>query len=525
MEWIFSESSPALKSSIGRASLYRLLFSIAVIFFCALSYAQPISQRLACTEEQRNNRDLKLAQAVALNDTLVHVIEERDDHHLRWTSYGFQSMQPVHNTLLKPEAENDKLIHFYVRDNVLTTISTRRNRESDRAEIYIASFDQDGKSTCPEKLIHAKNDWSEQRRNGFECKFSPDSSRILVFFDSEKERKHTEGISFKCYSSDWSLLWEKEIRLPPSSEVLVPHHFLVDNDGGVYMMSGRKPAKAASDWLQPQGGKYVVYYYNAQINKLKQYDINLKDKQVVSVDFILNEKQELIIAGYYSDNFQNHASGTLLFCIDAGGGRIRNASYTPFSKEFNKEMTGKEKGTIDDFYLDYLMLTDSGEVILAGENYYVSRIVTNDPTTGRQLIEYRYSFDDIMVCMMDTAATHVWNMRIPKRQFTSILNDENCSYSCALHGDVLSITFNDDESNNEKNKSEKYAIASAWSGSKNSVTTRIDITPDGRYERNTLVHNSHERLLFNPLMCPQASWSYPFLGFNDKRSYKFCRTR
>jgi hypothetical protein len=525
MEWIFSESSPAHKPTLGKGGFYRLLSGIAAVFIWSYSLAQPAIRTIACTEEQRNDRDLEEVQAVALNDTLVHVIEERDDHLLRWTCYGEQSMLPVRNTLIKPSVESDKLIHFYVRDHVMTTMSVRRDRESDRGEIYVSRFDADGKSLSPEKLVHTKNNWTDQRRIGLECKFSPDSSHILVFFDSERERKQSEGISFKCYSSDWTLVWEKEIRLPPSADVLQPHHFLVDNDGGVYMMSGRKPIKAASDWQHPQGGKYVVYYYNAQLNKLKQYDINLKDKQVVSVDFILSEKQELIIAGYYSDNFQNRASGTLLFRIDTGGGRIRNASYTPFSKEFLKEMTGKEKGTIDDFYLDYLMLTDSGDVVLAGENYYMSRIVTTDPTTGRQLIEYRYNFDDIMVCKMDTAATHRWNVRIPKKQFTSILNDDNCSYSCVSKGDMIAITFNDDESNNEKSNSGKYTVASPWSGSKNSVTTRVDVAFDGRYERYTLVDNSQERLLFNPLMCPQASWSHPFLGFNDKRSYKFCRTR
>jgi hypothetical protein len=533
MEWIFSESSPARNPIIARVKLHPFLIGVLVIFGWSSVLAQSIipaslennSAKPACTEEQRNDRDLEQVHAVAFSDTLLHVIEEREDHLLRWTCYGAQSMRAMRTTIIKPAQENDVLIHFYVHDYVMTTISARRNRESDREEIYVARFDQDGKSLFPEKLVHAINEWSENRRNEFQCKFSPDSTKILIYYDSARERKQTEAISFKCFSADWSLLWEKDLRLPPSADVLQPHHFLVNNDGGVYMMSGRKPLKAASDWQHTQGGKYVVYFYNSTQNKLKQYDINLKDKQVVSVDFVLNEKQELIIAGYYSDNFQNRASGTLLFCIEADGGRILKASYTPFAKGFLKEMTGKEKGTLDDFYLDYLMLTDSGDVILAGENYYMSRIVSTDPTTGRQLIEYRYNYDEVMVCRMDTAATHVWNVRIPKKQFTSLLNDENFSYACVLKDETVAITFNDDDSNNEIRKSGKAEVASPWSGSKNSVTTRVDINLDGQYQRYTLVDNSQERLLFNPLMCPPASWSQPFLGFNDKRSYKFCRTR
>jgi hypothetical protein len=533
MEWIFSESSPALNPTSSRVNLHPFLIGVFVVFGWSSLLAQPNgptslennSAKPACTEEQRNDRDLEQVQAVAFSDTLLHVIEEREDHMLRWTCYGSYSMRVVRSTLIKPTQENDELVHFYVHDNVLTTISARRNRESDRGEIHVTRLDQNGRSLGEEKLVHSIIEWSDQRRNGFQCKFSPDSTKILIYFDSARERKQTESISFKCFSADWSLLWEKELRLPPSADVLQPHHFLVDNAGGVYMMSGRKPLKAASDWQHPQGGKYVVYFYNAIQNKLKQYDINLKDKQVVSVDFALNAKQELIIAGYYSDNFQNRASGTLLFCIESNGGRILKASYTPFAKDFLKEMTGKEKGTLDDFYLDYLMLTDSGDVVLAGENYYMSRIVSTDPTTGRQLIEYRYNYDEIMVCRMDTAAAHKWNVRIPKKQFTSLLNDENFSYSCVLKGEFVTITFNDDDSNNQISKSGKPEVASPWSGSRNSVTTRVDIDLDGQYRRYTLVDNSQERLLFNPLMCAPSSWSQPFLGFNDKRSYKFCRTK
>jgi hypothetical protein len=525
MEWIFSALSRVPKTRACISAELRLLGGILAYAFLIFCPARGLAQTLVCSEEMRNDRDLEQVQAIAYHDTLIHVIEERDDHVLRWSCYGALSMQTVRSTLIRPAVEGDQLIRFFVRQNIMTTISKRRNRNAESTEIYVTQYDRDGKCLLPEKLIHTQHDRNEQRRNKFECKLSPDSAHILVYFDSEKERKHSEGISFKCFTSEWILQWEKEIRLPPSTDVLQPHHFLVDNDGGVYMMSGQKPVKAAADWIHPQGGKYVVYYYNPALNKLKQYDINLKDKQVVSVDFMLNQKQELVIAGYYSDNFQNRASGTLLFSIQAGGGRIKTASYTPFAKEFIKEMTGKEKGTLDEFYLDYLYLTDSGNVVLAGEQYYVSRLVSTDPTTGRQLVEYRYNFDDIMVCMMDTGAKHLWNVRIPKKQFTSILNDANFSYSCTLGKENVSITFNDSESNNAKNKAGKLTDASPWVGSKNSVTTRVDLGFDGVDTRYTLVDNSEERLLFNPFMCVSSPWSQHFLGLQDKRSYKFCRIR
>jgi hypothetical protein len=126
---------------------------------------------------------------------------------------------------------------------------------------------------------------------------------------------------------------------------------------------------------------------------------------------------------------------------------------------------------------------------------------------------------------MDTGAKHMWNVRIPKKQFTSILNDANFSYSCTLGKEKVSMNFNDSESNHVKDKKGKLTEASPWTGSKNSVTTRVDLGFDGVSVRYPLVDNSLERLLFNPFMCISASWAHEVLGFNDKRSYKFCRIR
>jgi hypothetical protein len=124
--------------------------------------------------------------------------------------------------------------------------------------------------------------------------------------------------------------------------------------------------------------------------------------------------------------------------------------------------------------------------------------------------------------MMDSAAQHLWNVHIPKRQMSSTLNDPNFSYAFSADSSGIALTFNDDSANNEMEASKKRNNISMWAGTKNSVTTRVDISQDGTYTRRTLVDNSSERLLFNPLMTASAPWSRTLLGFDDKRTYKFC---
>ena len=497
----------------------RLVCTLLAILVAGLIH----SQQITWSTGVRNDRAIERVQAVALTDTLLHVIEERDNHTLHWVRFGNHSMRMQGNTEITPASEDDKLAYYFIRRDTLHTLSTRWNRDLDCTEVYRMQYDTSGKKIGEPLLLHKHSESSQPRSSGLQCKLSPDSAQVLLFFDSDNERKQTEGIHFKCFDSQWNLVWEKDLRLPPSADILQVHHFLMDNSGSVYMMSGRKPIKSSADWQRPQGGQYVVYYYNAERNKLKQYDISLKDKQVVSVDFKLNANQELVVGGYYSDNFQSKASGTLLFMLQANGGAISKASYAPFSKEFLKEMSGKEKGSIDDFFLDHLHLTTNGTIVLVGEQYYASRYVSTDPTTGRQIIEYRYNYNDIMVCMMDSSGQHVWNNRVAKRQLTSSVFDSNYSYSFAANTTRLLLTFNDDAENNVPQEGNKRRETSLWSGTKNSVTTQVAIGFDGTQTRRTRIENDTERLLFNPLMSVSAPWSGSILGFDDKRTYKFCR--
>jgi hypothetical protein len=521
MEWIFSASLQG-RNNVQQA-VRRLMARLALTFLSVFLYLSVSSQHFIWSAAARNDRALQRVQAVAQSDTIIHVIEERDDHILHWLRYGAESLGIVGMKEIVPVSDQNTLEYFFIYRDTLHTLSTRWNRESDNTEVYIMRYDTLGRAIDSEQLIHTRNESSEPRQSGLQCRLSPDSSRVLLFFDKENERKQTEGIHFKCFDRSWNLSWEKDLRLPPTPDILQVHHFLVDNYGGVYMMSGRKPVKTASDWQHPQGGQYVVYYYNAERNKLKQYDISLKDKQVISVGFQLNRKQEVIIAGYYSDNFQHNAAGTLLFSLQARGGPISLAGYTPFSKEFLRDVSGREKGSLEEFYLDYVHITSNGYVVLAGEQYYVSRSVSTDPTSGRQIVEYRYNYDDVMVCMMDTLAQHIWNIHIPKRQVASTLNDPNFSYSFVADSTGIALTFNDDAENNEPITGKKRPDASSWIGTKNSVTTRVDIGYDGAYKRRTLLDNGSERLLFNPLMTASGIPSRRLLGFDDKRTYKFCR--
>ncbi|MFM7726011.1 MAG: hypothetical protein ACKO7B_04880, partial [Flavobacteriales bacterium] len=244
-----------------------MLTRFALTLLMALFINFSFSQEFIWSDAFRNDVDLERVKAVEQSDTFFHVVEVRDDHILRWILFDKKTLRHISTKEISPTSAENTLEHFFISKDTLHTISTRRNRELDRLEVFAMRYTMSGQMVGSEQLVHFSAEAYSTSKSGLRLKISPDGSRVLLYFDKDIERKQTEGIHFKCYDKYWSFIWEKDLRLPPSPDILQVHHFLVDNFGGVYMMSGRNPVKTSSDWQRPQGGQYVVYYFNAERNK------------------------------------------------------------------------------------------------------------------------------------------------------------------------------------------------------------------------------------------------------------------
>ncbi len=453
--------------------------------------------------------------------------ENRKEENLRIHKYGYQSLKSEWSQIIPlPKGNNDQqfenLIHLKDKFLLFTSIF---NKENEQLQVFCTMLDDKGQKLYDPALVHYI--LSEGRTNApaFGIVLSPDSTRLLLYFDPPFERKSSEALSFKCYSTDLEMIWEKEILLPYTLDIVQVHSFMLDNSSNVYMMSGRNPSKSGRQWQKPQGGRYVVFFYNATDNKLKEYDLSLKDKQVMSVIFQLNKNQEAVIAGYYSNDYKFSAAGTFLFTVGAFGTAVKTASFMPFAKEFlSKLLRRKEvesEAALPDFYLDHMVFDQDDSIILIGEQYYASEYVITDPTTGRQTIEYRYNFDDIIVTKLESTGRHGWNVKIPKRQFTTS-DTKVCSYQCFETSQGLVFYFNDNTENQQKLSALTEGDATLWSGGKNSVTTRLVLEKSGIFKRETLLSNKEKDAVLNTFYGQKNIYAPQLLGYEDGKMCKYC---
>lgn len=451
----------------------------------------------------------------------------RKEETVRISKYDYSSMKSAWSQIIPiPKGDTDQQFEsiIYIKDKFFL-FTSEFNKENEQIQIFCTMLDNEGKKQYDRALVHYI--LSEGRTNSpqFGHTLSPDSTKILLYFDPPFERKSTEALSFKCYSHELEMLWEKEILLPYTQDIVQVRSFMLDNASNVYMMSGKNPSKSGNQWQKPQGGRYVVFFYNAKENKLKEYDLSLKDKQVMSVIFQLNKNDEAIIAGYYSNDYKFSAAGTFLFSIGAAGTAVKTASFMPFSKEFLSKLLRtkdvEKEAALPDFYLDHMVFGSDESILLVGEQYYASEYIITDPTTGRQTIEYRYNFDDIIVTKLEPSGRHGWNAKIPKRQYTTS-DSKLCSYQCFETDQGLVFYFNDHSENQQKLSALAEGDASLWSGGKNSVTTRVVLEKTGSFKRETLLSNKEKDAVLNTFYGQKNIFAPQLLGYEDGKMCKYC---
>jgi hypothetical protein len=501
---------------------------LSVFFLMPFAGIETSAQNVNWTDAIKATKEMADVFVAGTDETGFFAVEENHKEKvLKFIRYEFSDMKVKWSEIIEVpsgtgEQRFEDLIH--TTDGFIL-FTGGFSKASEQFQVYATLLDHKGKKTSDSALVHYTVVSNRNQPPNFGLSLSPDKTKILMFFDPPHERKANESISFKVYGIDLDMLWEKDIKLPAHQDYVQVHNFLIDNSASIYMLSGRNPEKSGTEWKRPQGGRYVVFYFNHETNKLKEYDVSLKDKQIVSVAFGINSASEVQIAGYYSNDTRFAVAGTFLFTIGANASGVKAASFMPFSKEvlgkFLRKSQVEHDATLSDFYLDHMIMEPDGTILLIGEQYYVNESVVSQPTTGQQMVQYTYNFDDILITKLDVSGRHTWSIKVPKKQSTT--NDPaNCSYQFFMGKDGLLIYFNDDQDNQQKLSAYPEGEATAWMAGRKSVTTRVRVAMNGTGERIQFLKNDEKESELMPSLGSQDFIGPVIMGYEGGKFYKFC---
>ena len=355
-------------------------------------------------------------------------------------------------------------------------------------------------STDEMKLDLGTISYSRGSQKGtFDFRRSQDKMKLLVIENPPYEKYSMEEFKLTMYDASLAKEWDKSIKLPYLDQDFKIVKSQVDRAGNVYLLTSHKDlATKGSDIKGLPVSTYTVLAYHKDQNRLKEFDIKLKDKWVNGLNIAFNEENDLVIGGFYSVNKDYSVSGTFFLTVDTKSLNVKNKSLNPFSDAFMDEFSRKRidgDKKLDDFYFDHFVIGKDGSSYFTAEQYYVRTTSYYDHRTGVTNYTYYYHYNDIVVVKINKEAKVIWTKRIPKKQVTTNDKGNYSGYAVVPYLDGLKILYNDSPKNFEV---EEDAKLRPMNNPQKSMATIIQISADGKVSRKPLFSAQEYQTILQP---------------------------
>jgi hypothetical protein len=356
--------------------------------------------------------------------------------------------------------------------------------------------------------------YEKKRRSGdFSFSYSQNKRRVLVYHFLPNKKGAKQKIAFSVLDSNMNKVWSNKVTLPYADNLFAIKDFEVDDEGNVYLI-GKKWRGKQKDVINGKiNFSYLILGYKEQDKEAKEYKLALKDKFITQVRLAMDNKLNLVCAGFYTNTKNIYSlGGSFILKINHKTSDVMVSDYKDFSIDFitslkskrkkEKAKKKKKKGkTVEmpEYDLDALVLRDDGGVLLVGErNYVISHTYTD--ANGNMYTTYTYYSRNIIAVNFNPDGSVKWMRRIPKSQ--SSHSPYFLSYVSATYDDNLYFIYNDYVDNKNINNEIDFKHFAINRKKSNLVAYRINSEGETNYlslfhagKGNTLVVPNHSRQL------------------------------
>ena len=410
-----------------------------------------------------------------------------------------------------PEVENKKVKYFWATQLGESTYFMSRywDRKAKTYTLFASELDpKNGKFKKHNTVLSITDDKFRSWVNPFSATRSIDSTHVLFLTRYPTKGSELAKYNLKVMSNDMREVWSKDIEFPDEDRYFSLEDMLVDKDGNVHFVANvlmsreEKLAKGSNSRYQ----KEIYSYYHAT-GELKHYEVGLADVIVQTYQMTLNENNELIGTGFYSDKkwWGQGYSGFFYLRINPESKTIVASNITPFSDELKAEIIGQrgaEKGRdIPKYLIRSSIPLKDGKMAVIAEHYVYTENTTVDQNGNEHTTE-TWLYGNVMVLYIDAEGKMQTAAIMKKRQFCTAKDgraslmqklgigaypgvNELPYYGIAIMqvDDNVHILYNENPKNEsrladgKKPKSVRQRTA---------VTNLVTFTPDGKMMTNTL---------------------------------------
>jgi hypothetical protein len=292
-----------------------------------------------------------------------------------------------------------------------------------------------------------------------------------------------------CVDRSLHALYNKTFPFNRKEKEMEEAKSLVDNNGNTFFVL--KPE------TKGESATYDVFRVSAN-GDFALYSITTQ-KAIFGEPYfdIDNKNGNLIMCAFYNDNSQGEdvANGFTYSSFDPANGTLLKSIYTPFSKEFITELTGRannsDKGKLYTFTIRRVILrNDGGALILAEsfikENHEVPVSVGFQPGFTNYRSSTIFQFNDIIAFSIGPDTKLGWHSVMRKKQASEDDNGVYSSFLLSNEKDKLRLLYLDDI---------------ATSG----ILNQYVLTSEGKSERSVILNQEDKEVMLLPKLGRQVA--------------------
>jgi hypothetical protein len=425
-----------------------------------------------------------------------------------------------------------------IKDN-LYLFSTLTENSDKNNSLFVQVIHKQNLKISADPVEIAKINYSGNRKRNsgeFLFRLSRDSSKLFVLGMLPFEKNENEKMALKVFDENMQIIWHKDVELPYTDELFLLKDLKVDNQGNVYLLGKVFHDKPKSKVGGAPNYHFVILSYKNKDGSFKEYPVSLKDKFLQEMQISIAENEDIICAGFYSEEGKSGIKGAYYLTVNGETNEVMHKSFKDFEIEFIvQDMTAKnrkkleksaEKGKNVEMYnydLKSIILKEDGGAVLVAEQYFY-RVQTRTYMTAngmmRTTTNVYYYFNDIIVVNIDGEGDILWANKIPKRQTTANDGGYFSSYTMAVVHDKLYFVFND----NIKNLTiEKEGKLSLFIGAKSAIAVLVEVNMDGTINKRSLFTTRDAGALTRPKVCEQVSGHEVVIFCESRKKHRFAK--
>jgi hypothetical protein len=420
-------------------------------------------------------------------------------------------------------------------------------------EFYIFTSSQDRKQkknflwaqTVNKKQLSLNNDlkkiaevdYSNESRHDratFAFRFSRDKSKIMIRYNLLNSDNEVLRFGLCVMEKNFQKIWQNDGMVPVKEGMIFNFKkFYVDNKGDVYLLgvlfqsekdlaltnNMRKKSFLSSKRVVQRQPNYIyqVISYTNKGKTLSDYVIQEPGKFITDMQIGVNEKQDIILTGFYADEGTVSVRGSYYFQINKGAKTVGKKTFEPFNNEFIllnvQEKEAKEiledmaEGDEFDKYqyaMDDLQFNENGTISMVAEQFMEeSKTVRSGNYVGT---EYRYYDDNIIVVNFKADGSVAWKQKVQKSQYTESVNRVYAGFASLASKNKLYFVFNEFP-DGRPNKSK---------------AVMVEVGADGKISKEELF-NAEEKKLVQPLTFKRTGDKEMTMFGLVKRNYSLAR--